>query len=158
MNSTSQTEPSFALSENFFKEAAIALGNSSYMDVKIILSDDPMRPEYRLHKVILAAQSTFFRKLFYHEPKEVYEIGAVAKGAFDSVLGYMYGGDLILTEHNYDDIMEVVLYLGCEKMEAMLTRTLRPNYCGFGDPIMISFDRTYLGSMNECGNISYVRW
>ena len=59
----------FSLSQNFFEETAIAMGD--YEDVKIILSDDPIRPEYRLHKVILAAQSSFFRKLFYHEPKEV---------------------------------------------------------------------------------------
>ena len=105
-------------SNNFFEQAAIALRNSSYSDVKIIITDDTMRPEYRLHKVILAAQSSFLRKLFYHEPKDVYEIGAISKGCFETVLRYMYGGRLILTEQNYGETEDAIIYLGCEKIMA----------------------------------------
>ena len=65
----------FSLSGNYFEETAIALGNSAYKDVKITLSDDPERLEYRLHKVILAASSSFFRSLFFYDPKEAYDIG-----------------------------------------------------------------------------------
>ena len=58
------------LSKFFYEEAGIALGNKdAYTDVTIILSDDPGRPEYRLHKMILALHSTFFRHLFRHDPK-----------------------------------------------------------------------------------------
>ena len=60
----------FTLSENFF-ETAIALGNSAFKDVKITLSDDPDRPEYHLHKVILAAEGSSFtiqRRLTTSEP------------------------------------------------------------------------------------------
>ena len=78
-------EPTF--SENFFEDTEM----SGYKDVKIILSDEPMRPRYHLHKVILAAQSSFFHKLFYHEPKDVYEIGAVSKGGFEAIIDIMYG-------------------------------------------------------------------
>ena len=78
-------EPTF--SDNFFEDTEM----SRYKDVKIILVDEPMRPGYHLHKVILAAFSSFFRKLFYHEPKEVYEIGAVTKKGFEAVLKLMYG-------------------------------------------------------------------
>ena len=108
-------EPTF--SDNFFE------------DVKIILVDEPMRPEYHLHKVILAASSSFFRKLFYHEPKEVYEIGAVTKKGFEAVLKLMYGHpslshtpiqsrwtDTELVDAIDGDIMiieETGLYLGC---------------------------------------------
>ena len=97
-------EPTF--SDNFFE------------DVKIILVDEPMRPEYHLHKIILAAQSSFFRKLFYHEPKEVYEIGAVTKKGFEAVLKLMYGQTLTLYTYSFDMdiiiiIQETSLYLGC---------------------------------------------
>ena len=60
----------------------------------IILSDDPERPEYRLHKMILAVHSSFFRHLFYDEPKEVYEIRAVSKKTFDGFISCIYGGKL----------------------------------------------------------------
>ena len=105
-------EPTF--SDNFFEYTEM----SRYKDVKIILVDEPMRPEYRLHKVILAANSSFFRKLFYHEPKEVYEIGAVTKKGFEAVLKLMYGKTLTLYTYSYDMsdiiiIQETSLYLGC---------------------------------------------
>ena len=113
-------EPTF--SENFFEDTDM----SRYKDVKIILVDEPMRPEYHLHKVILAASSSFFRKLFYHEPKEVYEIGAVTKKGFEAVLKLMYGQlhspiqswwtDTELVDAIDGDIMiieETGLYLGC---------------------------------------------
>ena len=110
----------FSLSGNYFEETAIALGNSGYKDVKITLSDEPDRPEYHLHKVILAASSSFFRSLFFYDPKEAYDIGAVSKLQFDAVIDFIYGQHLILTEHNYDDIWEAVLYLGCEKMKTLM--------------------------------------
>ena len=112
-------------SKNFIEETADAMGN--YRDVKIILSDDPMRTEYHLHKVILAAQSTFFRKLFYHEPKEVYEIGAVSKRGFENVVEYIYHGSLKLELNDdiFDDIEEAATYLGCTEIaNNMWTLTL----------------------------------
>ena len=119
-------EPTF--SENFFEDTEM----SGYKDVKIILSDEPMRPRYHLHKVILAAQSSFFRKLFYHEPKDVYEIGAVSKGGFEAIIDIMYGQrtlrytdyfpDCVTTreldlgaEEELDlELWDTALYLGCQ--------------------------------------------
>ena len=100
-------------SEVFFEESAFAMGK--YKDVKIILSDDPRRPEYQLHKVILAAHSSFFRKLFYHDPKEVYEIGAVSKIEFEAILGYIYGQKLEPVLYCWN-IMVTLRYLGCDKI------------------------------------------
>ena len=115
-------EPTF--SENFFEETALALEDSRFKDVKIVLSDDPMKPEYHLHKVILAASCSFFRKLFYHEPKEVYEIGSVSKGGFDFVLRFIYGcGHLNLTQQNVDEFEDVVRsmnYLGLQSAKVPL--------------------------------------
>ena len=95
---TQPTKPSPSpnvLSEFFYEEAGIALGNKdAYTDVTIILSDDSGRPEYRLHKMILAVHSSFFRHLFYDEPKEVYEIGAVSKKTFERFISCIYGGEL----------------------------------------------------------------
>ena len=106
------TEPSF--SENFETLEVSALEeprHARYQDVKIILSDDPMKPEYYLHKVILAAKSSFFRKLFYHEPKKVYEIGMVSKRGFENVVEYIYNRRMIrvLNEEDFDDIEAVIL-------------------------------------------------
>ena len=112
------TEPSF--SENFIETLDVsAVEKPRYWDVKIILSDDPMKPEYYLHKVILAAQSSFFRKLFYHEPKEVYEIGAVSKRGFEAVINILYGKTTYINDINnindiVDSIEDTALYLGCQ--------------------------------------------
>ena len=122
------TKPTLAFSENFIKESANALGNSRYTDVKIILSDEPMKPEYHLHKVILAATSSFFRKLFYHEPKPVYEIGAMSKRSFEDVLGYMYRQTITLTYKNFESIRETALYLGCEEIMERMTRNPHIKY------------------------------
>ena len=115
-------EPTF--SENFFEETALALEDSRFKDVKIVLSDDPMKPEYHLQKVILAASCSFFRKLFYHEQKEVYEIGSVSKGGFDFVLRYIYGrGHLILTQHymdEFEDVVRTMNYLGLQSAKVPL--------------------------------------
>ena len=137
-------EPTPALqpfSCNFFEQTTKALQKDAYKDVKIILSDDPMRTEFKLHKVILAAESSFFRKLFYYEPKDVYEIGAVSRRGFGTVLRCMYGSDKILVEfdaslHLYtfagrstylstlDEVMDVVVYLGCERLEALIRKMI----------------------------------
>ena len=93
------------LSKFFYKETAIALGNAAYKDVKIILSDDPDRPEYRLHKFILALHSSFFRHLFRHEPKEVYEIGAMTREPFEAFISYIYGGKK-LRKQRVDEIVK----------------------------------------------------
>ena len=100
-------------SEVFFEESAFAMGK--YTDVKIILSDVPRRPEYHLHKVILAAHSSFFRKLFRDEPKDVYEIGAVSKIEFEAILGNIY-------EQRFEPLLyhwsnsDTLRYLGCDKI------------------------------------------
>ena len=111
-------EPTFrgpTFSENFFEDTEM----SGYKDVKIILSEEPMRPWYHLHKVILAGQSSFFRKLFYHEPKDVYEIGAVSKGGFEAIIDIMYGQTLTYDMSDNRDrtdfsiIVDTCFYLGC---------------------------------------------
>ena len=108
------TGRAFTFSEYFIEETFNDLRDSRYTDVKIILSDEPTKPEYLLHKVILAATSSFFRKLFCHEPKKVYEIGAVSKSGFDHVLGHIYGQTLTANADNFDGIVDTALYLGCE--------------------------------------------
>lgn len=113
------TGRAFAFSEYFIEETNYALADSSYKDVKIILSDEPMKPEYLLNKVILAAASSFFRKLFQHEPKEVYEIGAVSKRGFEHILGWMYGQGLTVTDEHVNAIMDTARYLGCEEIAKM---------------------------------------
>ena len=58
------TERAFTFSEYFIEETYNDLRDSRYTDVKIILSDEPTKPEYLLHKVILAAPSSFFCRQF----------------------------------------------------------------------------------------------
>ena len=140
-------EPSAAhivFSEFFFEEAAIALlgkdadcgcssrscgscgcgilavSDARFTDVTIILEDEPSRPSYKLHKLILAAHSSFFRKMFFRDPKEVYEIGAVSKKSFEDMISYIYGGTLTLDYNNFDEILDVVIYLQLDKLEDLM--------------------------------------
>ena len=105
-------------SEFFFEEAA--LSNTRFTDVTIILVDGGGKPSYRLHKLILAAHSSFFRHLFRHEPKEVYEIGVVSKKSFEDIISYIYGGTLTLDYNNFDEILDVVIYLQLDKLEELM--------------------------------------
>ena len=110
----------YAFSENFTEVAAHALGDARFKDVIIVLSDDPMESRYLLHKVVLAANSTFFRTLFRTEQKDVYMIGSLTKKGFEALIGYFYTQTLTITPKNFDEIKETANYLGSaveEKME-----------------------------------------
>ena len=107
------------LSNNFLEETADALGDAKFKDVTITLDD---KSSFRLHKLILAANSSFFRKLFYHQPKMAYEVGGVSKKSFEAMMGYMYFNTLTITPKNFDDILSAAQFLGCafaEKLEKM---------------------------------------
>ena len=104
------------ISEYFIEGTANALESPRYKDVTIILADQPTKPVYHLHKLMLAATCTFFRRLFYHEQKEVYEMGSVSKRGFDQVLGYIYGQTMTITPDNFNDIKNTARYLGCEEL------------------------------------------
>ena len=107
------------LSNNFLEETADALGDAKFKDVTITLDD---KSSFRLHKLILAANSSFFRKLFYHQPKITYEVGGVSKKSFEAMMGYMYFNTLTITPKNFDDILSAAQFLGCavaEKLEKM---------------------------------------
>ena len=139
-------EPSAAhvvFSEFFFEEAAIALqgkdadcgcssrscgscgcgilavSDARFTDVTIILEDEPSRPSYKLHKLILAAHSSYFRKMFHRDPREVYEIGAISKKSFEDMISYIYGGTLTVG-YDFDEILEDVKRLQLEKLEELL--------------------------------------
>ena len=101
-------------------DGILALSNARFTDVKIILGDEPQKPSYKLHKLILAAHSTFFRNMFRHDPKEVYEIGAVSKKRFEDMISYLYGGTLTLDYNNFDEILEDVIYLQLDKLEDLM--------------------------------------
>ena len=126
-------EPSAAhvvFSDFFFEEAAIAdsdheelprtVSNARFTDVTIILEDEPSRPSFKLHKVLLAAHSSLFRKMFYRDPKEVYEVGAVSKKSFEDIISYIYGGTLTVEMDEFDDILDDVIYLQLDKLEELL--------------------------------------
>ena len=101
-----------------FSEYIIEETSNDYNDVIIILSDEPTKVEYHLHKVLLAAHSQFFRKLFYRDPKKKYEIGSVHKKEFGYILGYIYQKELPPLRY-FSKIMGhmgTLLYLGCEEI------------------------------------------
>ena len=107
------------LSNNILEETADALGDAKFKDVTITLDD---KSSFRLHKLILAANSSFFRKLFYHQPKMAYEVGGVCKESFEAMMGHMYSNTLTITPRNFDDILSAAQFLGCavaEKLEKM---------------------------------------
>ena len=103
-------------SEYFIEGTANALESSCYKDVTIILGDEPTKPAYHLHKMMLAATCTFFRKLFLHDPRNVYNIGNVSKTSFDNIIGYIYRQELTLSTQDYWDHLRTVSYIGCEDL------------------------------------------
>ena len=111
----SQTSSTPVISEYFIEGTANALERPCYKDVVIILVDEPTKPAYHLHKVMLAATCTFFRKLFRHDPNIVYNIGNVSKAGFDKIIGYIYRQELTMNAHDYYDIIRAASYLGCEE-------------------------------------------
>ena len=85
------------ISEYFIEGTANALERPCYKDVTIILADEPTKPAYHLHKMMLAATCTFFRQLFRHDPRNVYNIGNVSKAGFDKIIDYIYRQELTMS-------------------------------------------------------------
>ena len=120
-SSMANRAPTF--SEYFFEAIMEDKAFRRHTDVKIILTMDPNKEEFNLHKVILASNSTFFRKMFYNDPKNVYEIGAVNKEDFDLALGCMYGKQTPC--RMTDTLLETLHYLGCDKIAARITEAIQ---------------------------------
>ena len=85
-----------------------------HTDVKITLTMDPNKEEFNLHKVILAANSTFFRKMFYNDPKNVYEIGGISYEDWGIAIRCMYRQQPPFVMTN--TLLATLKYLGCEKI------------------------------------------
>ena len=101
-------------------DGILTLSNARFTDVKIILGDEPQKPSYKLHKLILAAHSSYFRKMFHRDPREVYEIGAISKKSFEDMISYIYGGTLTVVNNDFDKILEPINYLQMEKLEELM--------------------------------------
>ena len=107
-----------AFSQSFVEEMLDGNAFNRHSDVKIILTMDPNKEEFHLHKVILAANSTFFRKMFYNDPRPVYEVGDISKEDFDVVIAAMYGRGEFLAGTN--SLMKTLDYLGCDKIKSQI--------------------------------------
>ena len=102
--------------EYFFEAIMEDSAFRRHTDVKIILTMDPNKEEFNLHKVILAANSTFFRKMFYNDPKNVYEIGGISYEDWSIAIRcfYLQQPPFVMT----NSLRRTLDYLGCGKIIA----------------------------------------
>ena len=112
-----------AFSEYLVEEMMEENAFRRYTDVKIILTMDPNKEAFDLHKAILAANSSFFRKMFYCDPKNFYEIGGVNKEDFGLALGCMYGQQM--PGRMTDTLLATLHYLGCDKIAARIEEAIQ---------------------------------
>ena len=90
-----------AFSQSFVEDMLNGSAFNRHSDVKIILTMDPSK-EFHPQKAILAANSTFFRKMFYNDTKSVYEIGGISYEDWSI--------------WRMEDLSATLHYLGCEKI------------------------------------------
>ena len=112
-----------ALSDIFVEELRRGDAFNRHSDVKIILTMDPSKEEIHLHKTILAYNSAFFRKMFYNDPRPVYELGGIPRADFDVVIAGMYGRGNLLPATN--TLSATLRYLGCNTILANRQRMIK---------------------------------
>jgi hypothetical protein len=83
------------------------LSSGEFSDLVLVLKNDPKQEpvEYKVHKLILASNSDFFKQLLYNDFRETVsgrvEIGfADPDGVFNDVLRFLYTGKVNITRHN----------------------------------------------------------
>ena len=82
-------------------------------DAKLQLEDGQDIP---VHRVILAKNSTLYRKWFWHEDKDVYEVGAVSSEVMFIMLTWFHTRVLSLTEENVQSVLEYAHYIDCSEV------------------------------------------
>ena len=105
-----------AFSQSFVEEMLDGNAFDRHTDVKITLTMDPNKEEFDLHKMILASNSTFFRKMFHNDPKNVYEIGGISYEDWSIAIRCMYLQEPPFVMTN--SLRRTLDYLGCEKIIA----------------------------------------
>ena len=77
----------FCFSQNFVKTTSALQQTKKYFDAEIILDDETV---HKVHKILLARQSTFFRKLFFYQEGKEYHLQMLKSTEFVQVLEWIY--------------------------------------------------------------------
>ena len=89
-------------------------------DAKLVLNDGTT---FDVHKILLAAGSSFFELLFTLNPNlHEYQIQIVSRESMDQILNWMYKHTMKLTIENVPQIMKDAHYLDCYEAVAECTK------------------------------------
>lgn len=97
---------------NHVKQLSLDIGNlfnnTDYCDLKLIVEN----VEFKVHKIILAARSEYFRALLFSGMKETnddcIEIKEARPGAFKLLLQYIYTGKIVLKNEKEESLIDLL--------------------------------------------------
>jgi len=100
--------------DNLNEEELIRLWQTKELSDAILLLDSG--DQFIVHKFVLAANSTFFKKMFANEDedREDFFVGGVSVQAMHQILTWMYTGSMMLSADNVEEITHVINYLDVE--------------------------------------------
>ena len=94
-----------------------------FSDVKIILDDGSKK--IKCHKVMLAAQSPFFMKLFTHSNVQEYHVGNVTSQSFSHFIDWIYKHQICLNFDVLLDLLRDADYLCCDEIVELTQKCLK---------------------------------
>ncbi len=99
-----------------FVKITSKLRQTGYLSDASIILDDNTR--YDVHKVILAANSNYFKALFTFNNNEdtEYRLKCVTKEGFDPILSWIYKHELKLSRDSVEKILSTAHYLDCHEV------------------------------------------
>ncbi len=92
-------------------------GDKATSDVTIVVEGK----KFYAHRLILAARSEYFKKMFYggfqEETQEIIELKEIGKEAFKTILEYLYGGQLAFKDTDTKVISILEIYRACNQLQ-----------------------------------------
>ncbi len=122
------TMTEFVSSQHFVKITS-KLRLSGYLsDARIILDDHTY---YDVHKLLLAANSDYFRVLFsFNNNTDLeYRLQKVSKEGFEPILSWMYKHEMKLTKDNVGLILSQAHYLDCREVTRQCVKWILDDLC-----------------------------
>ena len=108
---TSEYKPRFDKEEEYFE-------SGEFSDFTIKVCDK----EYKVHKLIFAAQSPVFERMFKNEDLEgeqtLKNASNISEGAFEDFLRYFYNGGVIKNEDNAMELFELAIEFEVAKLKS----------------------------------------
>ena len=115
-------------SEEFLSNLTELRGTGEFSDGTIVLDDGSL---FKIHKVVLAAGSWYFKTLFKWNPdqKEFHLKEYVSKEAMEQILTWIYSRKLTLQEDNLPEVLKTAHYLDCTEVVDQCKQFLMKELC-----------------------------